>query len=180
MNAIKRPSGYKSALEEYGLLEYAITLKRNNTSCREIADRCNDIINDKVFTSGMIDNFFRKHSYLLVGDQQEYEASRAVRVINDLIDKIYNLQGEAEVLLKKAKETKNLREMRESLKLCDDILRTTLAIAKELKEPLTQIKITGNDVTFNILNEIINRLPPENQIVFRKEIEKAYSEVKSV
>ena len=178
MTSIYRPSGHESALEEYGLLEYAITLKRNNTSCKEIAERCNDKIGKKVFTSGMIDNFFRKHSELLVGSQSEYEASRAVRIINDLIDKTYDLYGEAEILLKRAKETDNMKDMRESLRLCGDICKTILAVAKELKEPLSQIKISGNEVTFNILNEIINRLPQEHQITFREEIEKAYQEVK--
>lgn len=174
---LNRAGGFKSKLEKYGLLEYASALRRMNISATEIAQKCNNIIGEEVITPGQVDSIFRNHPDYGI-DTGEAESNRVLRTINILLEKIFDLQGEAEYLLHQAKETQDLREMRESLRLCRDIIATSLNIAKELKEPLQQIQVSCDANTFEFMNKIISQFNPDIQNMFRLEVERIYQKLK--
>jgi len=174
---LNKKGGQKSKLEEYGLLEYAAALRRMNVSASEISQKCNNIIGEKVITPRQVDSLFKYHPEYTI-NTEEAESNRVIRTINILLEKIFDMQGEAEYLLHQAKETQDLREMRESLRLCRDIIATSLNIAKELKEPLQQIQVSCDASTFEFMNRIISQFNPEIQSMFRLEVERVYQKLK--
>lgn len=164
----------KSKVEEAGATKYIIELRKLGLSYQEIAERASEVFNTDISYSNVY-GFFNENPDILQADTSQMAA---IDQLNELSVKVWELISKAEQLLRKAEECDDQKEMANSIRLCNETLRTCLAITKELKEPVTHIQTDNIKNSIEIVSVIINKLPSELQSVLREQIENIYEQLK--
>ena len=165
-------------IEKYGLQNYVAILKQKGYSDKDIANKANELLDGKDTMTGVtITNYFKKNPEIAEMDEKEMESYHSLNRMNQLEDKIWDLETEAELLMEKAKSTENNNEMVKSIRLCNEVIRTCLSVAKELREPIKTIHIDIEQRSMNFVINIINKLPKESQNIIREQIDAVYEEI---
>jgi len=163
-----------SKIEKLGVENYVITLRHEGYSFREIAEKVNEIIPDANLSTDNVAKFIKSHPHLNKMSSGEVVTYKVLNNMRQILDKIWQLEAEAEQFLKKAKETEDRRSMVSAIRACNEVLRTCLAVARELKAPSETLKVDVRHQTINYMINIINQLPKDSQMILRKQIEEIY------
>ena len=165
-------------IEKYGLQNYVMVLKQKGYSDKDIADKVNQLLDGKdKMTTNTITNYFKINPELAQMSEEDMESYHSLNRMSQLEDKIWELETEAEWLMDKAKNSENHNEMIKSIRICNEVIRTCLAVAKELRDPIKTIHIDVEQRSMSFVTNIINRLPKESQNIVRKEVDAVYEEV---
>ena len=167
-----------SKIVKYGLENYIRDLKeKQDLTYDQIAVNCNRVIpNGDRVSESTIRYYFRTHEI----SYPDAKDLRVIDKIDGLANRIFQLADEAEILLYQIKDQGNHKDRIQSIKATNEVLRTCLNLARELKEPATKINIDIEQRTLRFIIDITEKLPKESQKMIQEQIESAYNSYKEV